>query len=36
VKRRQHLHSIHPASAGYQVVFGGDAVRVGAIAGHFW
>jgi hypothetical protein len=32
-KRRQHLHSTHPTSAGYQVEFGGDVVRAGDIAG---
>jgi hypothetical protein len=32
-KRRQHHHSTHPASAGYQVELGGDVVRAGAIAG---
>jgi hypothetical protein len=32
-KRKKDLHSARPASAGYQVEFGGDAVRAGAIAG---
>jgi hypothetical protein len=36
VKCRKHLHPLSPASAGYQVEFGGDAVRAGAIAGHPW
>jgi hypothetical protein len=33
---RQHLHPLSPASARYQVEFGGAAVRAGAIAGRLW
>jgi hypothetical protein len=35
-KRKQHLHSTHSASAGYQVEIGDDAVRAGAIVGRLW
>jgi hypothetical protein len=36
MKFRQYLHLLSPASAGYQVEFGGAAVQAGAIAGRLW
>jgi hypothetical protein len=36
VKCRKHLHPLCPASAGYQLEFGGDAVQAGSIEGRRW